>query len=329
KSVLLSDGGVFPRKPLVTKLLLIEGISRSGKFLLSDLLAGFDGVEPVQTHVGVDHIPILTTFGLIEKAAAKEFLRCEIDVYCYEALIGRFLNHRKTDKSSIFKHPRYKEFLARADVLDPQVLVQKFIESGTYSLFIVHELMQHINLYFETFPQMKMLYLTRSPIDLVASWYQRGYGGDRIAKDPTFFMIPFSGKNGPVPWYALEFKDEFYRMTPMDRIIRSVEWFFVRNERAYQALPTKYRRRIIFVSFEELMIRPLEAVAKLEKFLSKKALPVIRQILRREKLPNPGRLFEKQQKLKIIKKLASPKYYRGLLQLEGNYQKSLGKELRT
>ena len=77
------------------------------------------------------------------------------------------------------------------------------------------------------------------------------------------------------------------------------------------------------------MIRPLEAVAKLEKFLSKKALPVIRQILRREKLPNPGRLFEKQQKLKIIKKLASPKYYRGLLQLEGNYQKSLGKELRT
>src|SRR3989344_7810715 len=138
---------VFPRTPLVKRLLLIEGISRSGKFLLSDLLAGFPGVEPVQTHVGLDNLPVLSALGFVDEAGAREFLRCEVDVYCYEALIGRLLNHRKTDKSSIFKHPRYKEFLARADVLDPQVLVQKFIESGTYSLFIVHEVMQHINLY--------------------------------------------------------------------------------------------------------------------------------------------------------------------------------------
>ena len=36
------------KEPLVKNLLLIEGISRAGKFLLANLLHGFRGIEPVQ-----------------------------------------------------------------------------------------------------------------------------------------------------------------------------------------------------------------------------------------------------------------------------------------
>ncbi len=322
KSSRFSNRAVFPRKPLVKKLLLIEGISRSGKFLLSDLLAGFADVEPVQTHVSLEHIPILEKQGLIDPAAAREFLRCEIDVYCYETLIGRTLNMRQSDKSTVFHHPRHEEFLKRAKAPDPQLLLREFNKSRSYSLFIVHELMPHIKLYFDTFPQMKILSLKRSPVDVVASWHKRGYG-DRIAVDPTFFMIPFTVKNRPVPWYALKFKDEFYRLSPMDRIIRSVTSMYSMSDRAFAALPKQAKRRVLFVSFEELMIQPQKVVLKIRKFLGKETLPAMKDILKREKLPNPGRLEEKESKLKMIRKLASAENFRQLENLEREYQKTL------
>src|SRR3989344_6802612 len=113
---------VAPRKPLVKNLLVIEGVSRSGKFLLSDLLAGFADIEPVQTHVSLEHIPIFEKLGMIDAEAAREFLRCEIDVYSYEMLIGRTLNLRKSDKSAIFNHPRVKEFPGRTEDANPQTI---------------------------------------------------------------------------------------------------------------------------------------------------------------------------------------------------------------
>ena len=49
----------------------------------------------------------------------------------------------------------------------------------------------------------------------------------------------------------------------------------------------------------------------------------MKQILKREKLPNPGRLEEKESKLKMIKKLASVENFKLLKYLEIKYQKAL------
>jgi hypothetical protein len=61
----------------------------------------------------LEYIPFLTNFGLIERNTAKELLKAEMDNRCHEGLIGRNLNHRIYDKSSIFNNPRNEELKKR------------------------------------------------------------------------------------------------------------------------------------------------------------------------------------------------------------------------
>src|SRR3989344_7801208 len=109
---------VGEKAPLVENLLIIEGITRSGKFLLANILSGIEEIEPVQYSGLLEQIPFLVSFGLIEQNTAKQLLRCEVDMRCYEMLIGRNLNYRLSDKSSIYNIPNYRKFLARTKIPD-------------------------------------------------------------------------------------------------------------------------------------------------------------------------------------------------------------------
>ena len=56
------------RAPLVKNLLLVEGPSRGGKFVVANVLTGFRGVEPIQYYDLLEHLPFLAKIGFIEKA---------------------------------------------------------------------------------------------------------------------------------------------------------------------------------------------------------------------------------------------------------------------
>src|SRR3989338_8703693 len=171
------------KKPLVEKLLLAEGITCAGKFLLANILAGFEGVEPVQNFNSLEKIPIFTRFNFMDKKAAKEFLRCEVDMHCYEMLIGRNFNHRISDKSSIFNHPKHEEYLKRSLMPDGDAALARFYKEKPYSFFVVHEMMPNIDVYFDVFPKLKIIHTRINPIDLVFNLYKKGYCR-RTKKDP-------------------------------------------------------------------------------------------------------------------------------------------------
>ena len=201
---------VGKRKVLVDNLLIIEGITRAGKFLLANLMPAFDGIEPIQYHGLLEEIPFLEKFGFIDRATAQEILRCEIDLHTYDMLIGRNLNHRKSDKSSIFNHPQSEAYLARTDEPDGDAAIRKFYKQNPYCLYIMHELMPNIGICFDTFPTMRVLSIRRSPLDLVYSWHCRG-NGHRYGIDPKVFVITLDSPHGPIPWFAAEWKKNYYK----------------------------------------------------------------------------------------------------------------------
>lgn len=306
------------RRPLVKNLLLVDGIARAGKFLLANIINGLKGVEPVQYYGLLDHhIPFLEKSGLIEKETAKELLQCEIDTHCYEMLIGRNFNHRKSDMSSIFNNPRYKEYLKRCSEKDEKAAVKNFYKNKLYSFFIMHQLMPNIRIYFETFPKIKVISLQRSPLSLVFSWYRRRLAS-RFANDPRMFMIPFKSRQGLVPWFALNLK-EYGSLSEVDRIILIMETLFKMYKDAYGRLPPCHRKKILFVAYEDILTNTDGVIRKISKFLGKKPLPEMKWILKKKKLPNANHGTSQEEKLEIIKKLASPKYFRRLMVLEKRY----------
>jgi hypothetical protein len=303
------------KKPLLVKnLLLVEGITRAGKFLLANILNGFDGIEPVQLYGLLEQIPLWANFGLIDKNTAKEILKLEIDTHCYEMLIGRNLNYRTSDKSSVFNIPCFQKYLARSKEKNIDKIMEKYNREKPFSFFIMHELMPNISIYFETFPELKVVSMRRGPIDLVSSWYKRG-AGRRYGTDPKVFKIPFKGKHGHTPWFLPQWNE----LSEIDRIIFSIKKLFDMYEASYRHLSSKYKKKILLVSYEDLLNNPKSVIGKLSNFLDKKPLSEMKLILKREKLPATEKLELKVQKLKEIKKIASKKYFNILIKMENKY----------
>ena len=310
---------VGEKAPLVENLLIIEGITRSGKFLLANILSGIEEIEPVQYSGLLEQIPFLVSFGLIEQNTAKQLLRCEVDMRCYEMLIGRNLNYRLSDKSSIYNIPNYRKFLARTKNPDGEIALKEFHKKTIYSLFILHESMANIRIYFETFPKMKCISLERNPLDLTYSWYKRGLG-KRWGIDPILFQIPFAKQNNKTfPWFAIGWEDLYLKSSEIDRAILSIKSLVRMAQKCYKDLPSDIKNRILIVSFESLISNPQSEIQRISKFLGKNALPQMRAILKREKLPAQGQENKQKEKLREIKALASQKYLEELLDLPANY----------
>lgn len=307
------------RKPLVKKLLLIEGIGRAGKFLAANIINGFADVEPVQLCGLLEHIPFFTKLGFIEKRAAEELLHHEIDMHCYEMLIGRNLNHRPFDKSSIFNNPDYKKLLSRSKEPDSDKELKSFYKRGAYSFFLLHEVLPYIRIYFNTFPKMKIISLRRSPADLVYSWYSRRVIG-QLGTNPKFFRIPLQGSKGPIPWYHYQNPEEYESLNAMDRVIAAMENLFDKYEKAEKSFSANEKKKILFLRYEDFLERTTDVIKTIQKFLGKKPVKGMRQILKREKLPNPNlSKAKKAERLIEIKAKASPRYFKKLLALEDKY----------
>jgi hypothetical protein len=306
------------RSPLVKDLLVVEGISRSGKFLLANLLNGFAGIEPVQYHGILEHIPFLYGNGFLDEKVASELLRCEVDTYCYEMAIGRTLNHRRSDKSSIYNVAKPETYLKRAEGPDGDEALKLFYQGKAYSFFILHELMPNIKIYLKTFPNIKVLSLQRSPIELVLSWYKRGLAR-RLGADPKLFIIPFKDTSGLYPWYMHGQTKSYAKASEMDRVIMSISALIKLGKKSYAKLSVAEKKKIVFVSYEQILTEPQTITKKISTFLGRSSTGEIQNILERERLPNHESVATREAKILEIKKHASPKLFKELLVLEKNY----------
>ena len=308
------------RKPLVKDLLFVEGITRSGKFLLANILSGFNGIEPAQSCRMLEMIPVFTRFGLIDKKMAGELLRCDIDIHCYEMYIGRNLNHRLHDKSSVFNHPRREDFLKRYSMPDGDAALERFYKEKPHSLFVMHETMPNIDIYFNLFPKLKVIHMKRNPMSLVFSLYKRG-GGRRLNKDPRYWMIPFEEEKKFFPWYVYPHQKKYFKLSEMDRVALRVINLFKLYESKLATLSEKHRKKILTVSFESLMLKPKKEIVRISSFLGKKPSSQMPRILRREGLPDKSFFDSEDEKISVIKKLTSPEHFRVLLKLQEEYKK--------
>lgn len=304
--------------PLVKNLLFVEGVSRSGKFLLANILNGFEGIEPVQQHGLLDQVPFWVKSGLINRETTRELLRSEVDTYCYEMLIGRNFNRRKWDKSSIFNVAHYEKYLARSEEKNIGKIMKRFNNEKPISFFIMHELMPNIKIYFETFPQLKVISIMRNPIDLVFSWHKRGIGSGYLT-DPRIAKAMVRGKYGPVLWFMNQWKDVYHQLSEIDRAILSIKTLADMYKVAYRSLLQKHQKRILFVSHEDVLNNPKKIIKTAGDFLNKKPLPEMKLILKREELPAAESSESGSQKLEMIKGIASKKYFDILLKLAKEY----------
>lgn len=296
----------FAEKPcLLRRPVLIEGSSRSGKLLLGKILAGFERMEYFQSVMALEHIPFIERLGGITRDAAIAMMRTQADERAYASAIGRNLNFRFDDASSIQNSSEFRQYVLRSASPITAETIEEVKGETRLSTFILHECLPNIGIFFEAFPELRWISVVRHPTDLVHSWYRRGWGR-RFVDDPLSFVPVALGESGPVPWYAVSWSREYERLSEIDRIIKSMSVIRELSANALGELDDSRCHQVEIIRYEDIVERPTEIIGLVEKFLDRPRHPAMNAILARERCPGNVSLEERRRRHDEIMSLAAP-----------------------
>jgi hypothetical protein len=311
-----------PTDCLSNNIVFVDGITRSGKFWLVNFLHQIENMEHVRHDPTMDHIAVANFFKLIDDNVAVSLLQSMLDRQAYETLIGRNLNLRYADSSSVFKNPDLQKYLIRVfgPDIDPQLVYRESKENNSWFVFLAHDWLSHLRIQYEAFPTMKLIRVERNPVDLVNAWYTKGIGRDRMN-----FGIRIKGTSGSVPWFTYPWLDSFDTLCEMDRIILSILTLESLAKETYRSLPVMQQQQILFVSYETMASSPLNEIKTIAEFLQTSVRNSVSSFV-------AGNIFQKrgmanltssrELKMQFIQKHASTEMFQRLEEAAEEYEQS-------
>jgi hypothetical protein len=282
---------LFAGPSVSDRLVLIDGISRVGKMLAAKVISAFERVDFFQYQPVLEHIPILWRLGILDLDSAAIFWRLNVDMAVLDRAAGRNLNTRTGDSTSVHNAPDVATYLARAEDPDFDELLRKFTEEKRLPAFLTHETLPHVALIFAARPETRLIEVERNPVDLAYSWFQRGWG-TRFGTDATALIPVVAGEDGPVPWFAVNFKRalgcSYVEMSPADRCAASVLALRRENAAAMAKLTKTQAAHVHTIAYERVLTDPQAVLDGIGDFLQTRPHDGMDGILAREGLPGKG-----------------------------------------
>jgi len=309
----------FIKKNFLKNLILVTGTHTSGKSMVSPIIASFANVEMLRKIYYLDQLSILYNFKKINLESARFMGQHILDLSYYEQLIGRNMNFRVEDETSVYqsKNPElYKKriYLKRgADVLAYQEKI------NTHMLLDAHD-----GIWFYKFwnclkiKNLKIINIHRNPIDIVNSWINSDLG---LVEKQILCQIPLVLKNKVVkPFY---FYNNFTKKNLKNKtevIIDMVDECVRKEINTYNRI--KDKKKIIRINFDNFATQTQYNINKLCNFLDLKKSTFTKKIMKKENLPRLIDKFERVDKLNKIKSKVRQNKFEKLLKLEEFYNKN-------
>ena len=242
------------RSETLVSPIIIDGIGRTGKFFLGKLICGLENVEYFQYVSVLEHVPYLNRLGCINEDAAISLLQVNADEHAYNMFVGRNINLRFDDGSSVTNSFESELYTTRANTLiDNDAIRNKKHDNIRLSPFITHETFPNMEIIFKAFPNIKIVLLKRHPIDVVHSWFLRGWG-NRFENNDVLAFIPLVNNNKrQFPWYVNGWEEEYHSISEVERIIKCIDNLMKMEEETFKSLTIKQQQQVLIIRYENLV----------------------------------------------------------------------------
>lgn len=305
---------------LIDKIVLIDGVGRSGKLLMGLILASMKNVEKARIDYLFDIIPRMYAMDKLSHDAAVTILKLEADRLLYYTRMSRSVNFRPTDYTSIFKDPYPLRYILRLSSEEGEPVVERILREKPIFQDAMHDGLGRADIFFDAFgDKLYMIEMLRDPVSVVYSWSVRNFGS-RIGNDPRELGLTIGWKDTAVPYQALGWEDEYLRIKPMERIIRMIDIIVRGNIEGYNRLGKKNKQRVMFVVLDKFVVNPMPYCKKIAGFVGTEITSVTEHKLMQERCPRVVDPDELVRKKKFIDSQVSGKYRKMLDGLTCHYE---------
>ena len=285
-------------------VVVVTGTYCSGKSMVAPIVSSLNNVEHVRKLVEADQIFHLANLKKIQKNVAIFLARHYLDKCFYEQLIGRNINFRIDDETSIFTAKNTLELANRIFLKRGEHIISKHIKKKTFFCMDTHDGIMLFDYWKEMSKNFKFINIYRNPIDTAASWHKHGMG--RVEKIRFNEIILFKNNNNNFPLYFIKNFNEYRKKNPMDRIIDMVLYCMKKEYLNYKKF--KKNKNCRFIEFEDFATNTSTHLNAICKFLKVKKSNKTKEIMTRENCPriiDHGLYKEKLQKIKFLSSKAS------------------------
>ncbi len=305
------------------KVILVDGITRTGKSMLGPIMTSFQGVEIERMEMILERICQLYYFNKLKEDAAIALLRLEIHMKTYESMISRNTNFRFTDHSGVWRNVKTLRYLKRLFMKEGDLVLDKIKKEKPIFQVQQHDVLGMSKIYFKAWgDRLRILEMIRNPIDLIEDQYRRGYG-KREGHDPRVFSLTIKYKNKVLPRFAVGWEEEYLSLSTMDRVIRLIEARTDMWKKGYNELRKKEQKQVIFIPFEKFIVKPEPYLKRIEKSVGRKRTRLTNNALKKQGVPRILDTSKRKRNKEKILKLASEKYIKKLEKLTKEYEKDV------
>jgi hypothetical protein len=304
----------------INDIVIIDGLARSGKFYLGKLVAGINGLEYFINSSEVERIIQINKAGILKSTDASALLLIAMNESIYNMAIGRNINMRHDDGSSVLNSFEKELYINRqSEGVAGEASIKQIINQERSSVFILHQSLKSVDMVKAAAPHSKIINIRRHPVDLVYSWIKKGWG-HRFVNDPLSFDLVLQHNGNTVPYFAINWADEYIASNEYDRVVKSIVYLIEEESRVIEGK----RHDICFVYYDNLIKQPDKEMSKICTFLNRSPHESMAEIIEKERREDIS--FQSQMKMKmdyinsgVIDKLSFDK----LLELGNRYEKNI------
>lgn len=269
-------------KLLPNKIIIIDGIARTGKLLLATLVSSFSKTEHFELGRNFEDISPSIKFKKIKIDYAEAFIKNNLNELIYNKYLSRNVNFRPTDRTGVYNSSNFKLYKKRLKTKEGDRVIKLIKKEKRNILFVTHDLMTTISSFNKLNLKYKMIYLYRNPFDTIISWYKRGHG-KRLGEDLREFSLLIKNKKKKFPWYQ-QLIGKFNKMEEVEACATFIYHLNKNSIRNFKKLDKKYKKNILVFDYLEIIQNKNNELKTISKFLKSSFTKKTNDLLKEERL---------------------------------------------
>lgn len=277
--------------PIDCDVIVVDGLWGVGKTALTATIGAMKNVEKMKLEHVHEYVCTMHHLGKMSEDATRFILLTYADIDQYSNLIGREVNFRPRDASGTKNTAGSTiTYFRRLFQEDGDQIVDLIQDKNIAHHIVSHQVLPVGEPVFDAFGnRLKMIHIVRHPVHLARYWHD--YLNDFLRHRE--FTVSFDVDGNKVPWWAIEWADQFISMNTMDKALSSISHLY--KLLIDESMRRKDDPRLLIISFEDLVMRPDKTFPRIASFLNRELSPKTNKILKRERIPRPtithGRAF--------------------------------------
>lgn len=266
---------------LCEQVVILDGLTGTGKTMFSPLLSSFDRVQNARFEYMLEFLCIAAGNGKLAPDAASTMLNLLADIKCYDGVISREVNFRFTDLSSVFKSSRTWQYVRQLGMPDGASAGERIRRDKPILFFVTHQILSQVSAARAAFgDRLRVVQMVRHPLYLLDHWdsYIAMHGSS-----PRDFAMWIEHDGRSLPWFTAGWEEKYSSASQFDQVIYSIGQLM---EQVFAAARTD-DPKVAFVPFESFVLSPEAHLVRMEQLLGTTRTSGTAKVLRSQRVPRP------------------------------------------